>query len=268
MGILNASAESFFKKSIAVTREEIAKRATELEHFGANIIDIGAMSTAPYLDTIIPVQEESQRMKFAIKIVQESCNLPISVDTPRAEVAKIAIDCGVDFINDVTGLKYDNQMAPTISKADIPAILGAYVCGTVYSGNIDETIKALEESLTLAHDCSINEDKIIIDPSIGFFRKDGKNPFYSKITGCEWYERDLQIISNLDELSKLSRPICVSLSNKSFIGKLLNLGIEDRIIPSIVYEIICVLKGADIIRTHNVRETNIAIKAFKSIEKI
>lgn len=267
MGILNVSAESFFKKSIALTQEAIAKRAIELEQLGANIVDIGAMSTAPYLDTVIPVEEESQRMKLAIKAVQESCNLPVSVDTPRAEVAKIAIDYGVDFINDVTGLKYDDQMGPTISKADTSAILGAYVYGLGHSGDIDETIKALEESLTIARNSSIDEDRITIDPSIGFFRKDGKSPFYSRITECEWYERDLQIISNLESLSKLSKPVCVSLSNKSFIGKLLNLQIEDRLIPSIVYEIICVLKGADIIRTHNVRETNIAIKAFKSIKK-
>ena len=267
MGILNVSAESFFKKSIALSQEAITKKAIELEHYGADIIDIGAMSTAPYLETVIPVDEEMRRMRLAIHAVQESCNLPISIDTPRAKVAKIAIEYGIEFINDVTGLKYDNQMARTISQANISSILCAYENGEACSGNIFETNKALEESLRIARKSGIDENKIIIDPSIGFFRKDGKNPFYTRITDCEWYKRDMGIISAIEKLSQLSKPICVSLSNKSFLGQLLNLKPEERVIPSIVCEIICVLKGANIIRTHNVRETSLAIRTLNSIEK-
>jgi dihydropteroate synthase len=266
MGILNVSAESFFKKSIALSQEAITKKAIELEHYGADIIDIGAMSTAPYLETVIPVDEEMRRMRLAIHAVQESCNLPISIDTPRAKVAKIAIEYGTEFINDVTGLKYDNQMARTISQANISSIRCAYENGEASSGNIFETNKALEESLRIARKSGIDENKIIIDPSIGFFRKDGKNPFYTRITDCEWYERDIGIISTIEKLSQLSKPICVSLSNKSFLGQLLNLKPEERVIPSVVCEIICVLKGANIIRTHNVRETSLAIRTLKSIE--
>jgi dihydropteroate synthase len=96
----------------------------------------------------------------------------------------------------------------------------------------------------------------IIDPSIGFFRQEGKNPFFTKMTDIPWYTRDIEILSNLHKLTMLKKPICISVSRKSFLGHLLNLNAaQDRLIPSIVCETIAALNGANIIRTHNVRET-------------
>jgi len=256
MGIINVSSESFYKNSIKTSIQEISKTATQMQESGADIIDIGAMSTAPYLETIIPFEEEIRRLKPAIEAVRSSCSLPISIDTPRSAVAKETIEYGIDAINDVTGLKHDKNMGNLLSKSQLPVIIGAFG-GSQSStlGKVPGTIETLRQSLAIANKSKINENNIIIDPSIGFFRHEGKNPFYTQIRDIPWYIRDIEIISNLDKLKIFSKPICISVSRKSFIGNLFNLKVEDRLIPSVVSELVAVLNGANLIRTHNVRET-------------
>jgi dihydropteroate synthase len=132
-------------------------------------------------------------------------------------------------------------------------IIGAYSKAPA-TGRIAGTLKALKKSLSLAKEAGIKD--VMIDPSIGFFRQEGKNPFFTKMTDMPWYIRDIEILSKLDKLATLKKPICVSVSRKSFIGYVLNLNmVEDRIVPSIACEMIAALNGANIIRTHNVRET-------------
>jgi dihydropteroate synthase len=265
MGILNASPESFYKKSIAIDSESISQRAKELELEGADIIDIGTMSTAPYLDTMIPERVEGERMRCAIEAVKGATNLPVSIDTPRAAVAQLSIELGADLINDVGGLVHDKKMADVVSQSGLPIIIGAFGghgrprCNF---GNVRETIGLLRKSIEIANLKMISDENIIVDPSIGFFRKDGRNPFFTKITKREWYQRDLDIISDLEKLDALSKPVCISVSNKSFIGHVLHLNADERIIPSVVFELLCFLKGASIIRTHNVREIKLALKAL------
>jgi dihydropteroate synthase len=262
MGILNASPESFYKKSIVIDSESISQRAKELELEGADIIDIGTMSTAPYLDTMIPSRVEGERMRYAIEAVKGATNLPLSIDTPRAAVAKLSIELGADLINDVSGLVHDKNMADVVSRSGLPIIIGAFGRPRCIFGNVRETIGLLRKSIEIANLKMISDENIIVDPSIGFFRKDGKNPFFTKITKREWYQRDLDIISDLEKLDALSKPVCISLSNKSFIGHVLHLNADERIIPSVVFELLCFLKGASIIRTHNVREIKLALKAL------
>ena len=262
MGILNASPESFYKKSIAIGSESISQRAKELELEGADIIDIGTMSTAPYLDTMIPSRVEGERMRYAIEAVKGATNLPLSIDTPRAAVAKLSIELGADLINDVSGLVHDKKMADVVSRSGLPIIIGAFGRPRCIFGNVRETIGLLRKSIEIANLKMISDENIIVDPSIGFFRKDGKNPFFTKITKREWYQRDLDIISDLEKLDALSKPVCISVSNKSFIGHVLHLNADERIIPSVVFELVCFLKGASIIRTHNVKEIKLALKAL------
>jgi len=264
VGIINTSPESFYKGSVKTGEQEIAATARRMQDDGAHMIDIGGMSTAPYVQpTLVSIEDEIRRVTKAIKAVRSSCDLPISVDTPRSAVAKEAISAGADAINDVTGLKYDIEMADIVAKAGVPAIIGAYSGGddddeVPALGTITNTLNALKKSLRLASGASIKD--VIIDPSIGFFRKEGKNPFFTKMTDRPWYVRDIEILSNLHKLNTFKKPICISVSRKSFIGHLLNLNTpEDRLIPSIVCELIAALNGADIIRTHNVRETVQAI---------
>ena len=254
MGIINTSPESFYKGSVKTGEQEIAMTARQMQEDGAHIIDIGGMSTAPYVQTVlVPIEEEIRRITGAIKVVKGVCDLPISADTPRAAVAKEAIAAGADAVNDVTGLKYDSKMADVAAKAGVSMIIGAY-SKVPTTGRTAGTLKALKKSISLASEAGIKD--VTIDPSIGFFRQEGKNPFFTKMTDMPWYVRDIEILSNLHKLATLKKPICISVSRKSFIGYLLNLNAaEDRLIPSIICEIIAALKGANMIRTHNVRET-------------
>lgn len=271
MGIINTSPESFYKESIKTSTKEIVETAIEMQNSGADVIDIGSMSTAPYLQTIISIEEEIKRMKQAINIVRKNCNLPISIDTPRSRVAKEAIAFGANAINDITGLKYDKEMADIVSKSNLPVIVGAYNRNkSLPKANLDKisgTIKLLKESITIAKRAGISDDNIIIDPSIGFFRVDGKNPFFTEMKDVPWYSRDIEVISKLNNIKKLSKPICISVSRKSYIGKLLKLDAKDRLIPTLVCEVISTLNGANLIRTHNVRETVQALTMLKLLAK-
>lgn len=269
MGIINASPESFYKESIATGKKIISERAIEMEEEGADLIDIGGMSTAPYGHTIVSANKEVERLRNSISAVKDVCSIPLSVDTPRAEVAKVSIDMGVDLVNDVTGLKYDEKMKSVVFSSGLPVIIGAYGDRSVTynSGNIAETIDILQKSLVLADESGISEDKLIVDPLIGFFRESGNNPFFTKISHQNWYDRDIGIISNLKHLSNLSKPICISVSRKSFIGHLFKLTETERLIPSIILQAICVLNGTDIIRTHDVKETRVALELLERMSK-
>ena len=257
MGILNTSSESFYKKSIKKGKE-IAHAVQQMELDGADFVDVGAMSTAPYLSTVISEKQEIKRITDAIRQIQNATNLPISVDTCRAGVAKVALDLGADIINDVTGLKYDKEMISIVAKYQPSLVLCAYGKKPLKGNLVTQTKLLLKESIMLAESVDIPISKITLDPAIGFFRKTGKNPFYTKINS-DWYERDLQVLQNLQSI-KLNFPILVSVSNKSFIGKILDRkNPEDRIFGSIAAEAISVMYGADIIRTHNVGQTKDAI---------
>lgn len=263
MGVVNVSPESFYKHSIKTNVNSISTYVKKLENDGADIIDIGAMSTAPYLNTMITPKIEISRLKKAIKIIRSTCQLPVSIDTPRARVAEEALQMGANAINDVCGLKYDPKMAEIVAKHNIPVILGAFEKKPSKTGKSLSTKRILHDSITIAQKAGIKKTNIIIDPSIGFFRKEGNNPFFTKITKIPWYCRDIEIIFNLKELAKLSFPICISLSNKSFLGKLMNLEINERLIPSVIMEVIAVINGATVIRTHNVKETALALHTLQ-----
>jgi dihydropteroate synthase len=256
MGVINVSPESFYKNSVKTKVNEIANVATEMQETGADLIDVGAMSTAPYLETFISVEQETSRMTLAIETIKNNCSLPISADTPRAEVAKKAIKLGADAINDISGLKYDKKMADIVARSGLPIIVGAYGGrSALISGSIFGTMKVLNESISIAKSADIGAENIIIDPAVGFFRAKGKNPFFTKMKDFPWYIRDIEVISNLKKLKIFSKPICICVSRKSFIGNIFNLEPEERLIPSAATELICILNGANLIRTHDVRET-------------
>jgi dihydropteroate synthase len=267
MGVINASPDSYYKHSIATDYQSIAKRAKDLENEGADIIDLGAMSTAPNLESTVNITVEKQRMRMAIEAVKETTSLPISVDTPRSEVAKLSVDLGAVIINDITGLNHDKNMAKVVYESGLPLIMGAFNGNDskYESGDIHETLDILKRSIEIAHDNMISDENLIIDPSIGFFRKNCANQFFTKIRKYQWYERDLNIISNLEKLCTLSKPVCISVSNKSFIGHTYGLDLSDRLVPSLIFELLCFLKGAKIIRTHNLKQTRLALKTLDAL---
>ena len=258
MGILNTSPESFYKKSISTSRQRIVDAIHVMEDDGADFIDIGGMSTAPYLSTMVSEKTEANRIINAIKIIQQKTNLPISVDTCRATVANEALELGVDIINDVTGLKYDPMMPKIIEKYCPSLILCAYGKKIITGNQLHGTKQLLKKSLEIAKSAKIPKTKIVLDPAIGFFRKKGRGPFFTKINS-DWVKRDLLILKNLNSI-KQSRPILVSVSNKSFIGKILKKeNPSARLAGSLTAEAVCVLNGANIIRTHNVAKTKMVV---------
>ena len=174
MGILNVSPESFFKKSVRTTKRDISDTVKEMEIDGADFIDIGGMSTAPYLSTGVSEKTETKRVLDAVHLVQNISNLPISVDTCRASVAKAALENGVEIINDISGLKYDPKIINVIENYNPSLILCAYSSKTVIGNHITIEKKLLQESLKLAKKANIPHSKIVLDPAIGFFRRSGK----------------------------------------------------------------------------------------------
>jgi len=259
MGILNTSPESFYKKSISSSKQKIIDTVNRMQEEGADFIDIGGMSTAPYLSTMITEKMEINRIIKGIKIVQQHSNLPISVDTCRSSVAKEALELGVDIINDITGLKYDPLMRKIVEKYSPSLILCAYSKKTITGNQVQKTKNLLQESLNISKSANISQSQIVLDPSIGFFRNKGKkSAIFTKINS-DWIQRDLTILQNLRAI-KLNKPILVSVSNKSFLGKILEKeNPSDRLYGSLAAEVISVLNGAHIIRTHNVSETKDAV---------
>jgi len=254
MGILNTSSESFYKKSISTSKQGISDTVCRMDMEGADFIDVGGMSTAPYLATMISEKTETARVIKAIKIIQQVSNLPISVDTCREGVAKEALELGVDIINDVTGLKYDPMMSKTIEKYCPSLILCAYSKKIITGNQLHNTKQLLDESLKIAKSANIPKTKIVLDPAIGFFRKKGTGNFFTRINS-DWVKRDLLILKNLKSI-KSRMPLLVSVSNKSFIGKILKKDKPtDRLFASLAAEVISVLNGANVIRTHNVKES-------------
>ena len=266
MGILNTSPESFYKKSISTTKNDIKNSIKQMEDDGADFIDIGGMSTAPYLSTIVSEKVETRRILDAIKIAQNNSNLPISIDTCRSNVARTVLEYGVEIINDISGLKFDKKMKDVISEFTPSLILCAYSSKTISGNDIVLTKKLLRESLNIAKKSHTSSEKIVLDPAIGFFRKTGQGPFFTKIKS-DWVKRDLSIIKNL-KLIKQKYPILISVSNKSFLGNLLGKkNTTDRLFGSIAAETISVINGADIIRTHNVSATKDAITIASKLSK-
>tara|TARA_B100001179_G_scaffold77200_1_gene54379 strand:+ start:229 stop:1101 length:873 start_codon:yes stop_codon:yes gene_type:complete len=264
MGILNTSPESFYKKSISTSRQRIADAVHTMEDEGADFVDVGGMSTAPYLSTMVSEKTEASRIIKAVKIIQQASNLPISVDTCRATIAREALALGVEIINDVTGLKYDPMMPKIVEKYYPSLVLCAYSKKAITGNQLLKTKYLLRESLKIAKSAKISRTKIVLDPAIGFFRKKGRNSFFTKINS-DWVKRDLLILENLRSI-KLNSPILVSVSNKSFIGKILKKeNPSDRLAGSLAAEVVCVLNGADIIRTHNVGETREAVTVAQKL---
>ena len=266
MGILNTSSESFYKKSIKTSKQSISNTIKEMELDGADFIDVGGMSTAPYLSTLISEKEEFSRISKAIKIIQNVSNLPISVDTCRAEVANSALELGVDIINDISGLKYDSKMINVVSNYNPSLILCAFDTKLVTGDPVTSTKNLLRQSLSITKKVNFPSNKIVLDPAIGFFRKSGKGQFFTKIRS-DWYERDLKVLQNLKSI-KQKYPLLISVSNKSVIGKILQKeNPSDRLFGSIAAEVVSVLNGADLIRTHNVSETKDAVLVASKLSK-
>ena len=258
MGVINVSPESFYKGSVKQDEEELIRTALKMIEDGASLIDIGAKSTAPYLETQIPVEEEIRRAVWAISTLRDHVDVPISIDTTNAKVAEEAIKAGADIINDVSGLKGDPKMVRVAKEYGVPVIICAHGEVRDFMEPVHAVIDFLQESLQIAYKNGIEKEKIAIDPAIGFLR-----PNYPP-----WYEWDSKIIANLNMLKMFGLPILVGVSRKSFIGAIT--GRKDpgeRLPGSLAATAIAVWNGANIIRTHDVKETLDAVKVAEFVRR-
>jgi dihydropteroate synthase len=255
MGVINVSPESFFPGSVRRTPEEVAETAAAMVEAGAEIIDVGGMSSAPYKEVWVSEDVEVERLRWAVRAVRDAVDVPVSADTFRARAAEAALREGAEMVNDVTGLRNSPEIALLVNEYSASLIVMANDVG----GDVDVmegVLNQLKASLEMAERHGVEPDRVVIDPGVGFHRRHAK----------KWYVVDGEIVRRLGELRVLGRPICVGVSRKSFIGKVT--GREDpatRVYGSVAAEALAAYNGADIIRTHNPAESLDAIKVASHI---
>lgn len=258
VGVVNVSPESFYGGSVFRDRDALLRAAEGMVEAGAALVDVGGMSTAPYVTTRISEAEEADRLARAVEALASKLGAPISADTWRAAPARKALEAGAAVINDVSGLTGDPQMAPLIARTGAGLIVMANDRGASPRGvrPIEVIRGLLEEGLAIARQAGIGEERIVVDPGIGFFRS----------SGMAWYEWDCRVLGDLGALGALGRPICVGVSRKSFIGALLGQeNPDDRLPGSLAAAAVAVVTGAHLIRTHDVAETRQAVRVAEAI---
>jgi dihydropteroate synthase len=267
MGIINTSPESFYKNSVFTDKRTISKVSKLMEEDGADFIDVGGMSTAPYIKTLVSEEQEIKRITIAIESIQKVSKLPISIDTCRAKVAKAALQLGVEIINDVSGLKYDKNMIDVLEEYHPSVIVCAFSHHLINGNQVTQARKLISQSVLMALKSGIPKSKIVVDPAIGFFRQKAKGILFTKMNS-DWLQRDILVLRNLNKI-KDRYPVLISISRKSFIGKILNEpDPEKRIYGSIAAETFAALNGADILRTHNVKATSDTVKIINELKNL
>lgn len=246
---INVSPESFYGGSILTSPQQIADAAKRAEDDGASMIDIGAMSTAPYKETQISQEEEAARMAMAVRAARAATRLPISADTQRIAVARIALDEGASVINDVNGLRGNAALAELIATRNAGVIVMANDDPALDEGGeapIQVVKRLLSDAIARATSAGISRDRIIVDPGIGFFRHRTR----------PWDEWDWEVLRRVSELRELNAPLLVGASRKSFLGKIADgQKVEERLAGSLAVAVWCMEQGVDWLRVHDVRET-------------
>lgn len=243
MGIVNVTPDSFSDGGKFFYSANSVDHALKLIDEGADIIDVGGESTKPGSDAVSLEVELNRTIPVIKKIRELNKNIIISIDTTKSEVARIALESGADIINDISGLTFDAEMI-NVAKEFNAGVVIMHIKGNPKTMQNNPTYKNVVEEINLFLEIQSDKaknngvEKIIIDPGIGF----GKT-----------VEDNFILIKNLNSFQKLGYPIMVGLSRKSFIGKTLNLNIDERDLPTVIMETVSVINSARIIRTHNVK---------------
>lgn len=251
MGILNVTPDSFSDGGQFLEMDQALFRVEEMVREGADIIDIGGESTRPG-HVQISEAEETERVVPVIEKIRSRFDIPLSLDTYKAAVAKEGIAAGVDLINDIWGLKYDGEMAGLIAEAGISCCLMHNRTEAVYQSFITDVINDLRESISLAEKAGIERDRIMVDPGIGF----GKSR-----------EQNLEIIAKLGKLHVLGYPLLLGCSRKSVIGLTLDLPVQERLEGTLATTVAGVFQGCSFVRVHDVKENVRAVKMAEAIRE-
>lgn len=256
MGILNVTPDSFSDGGKYADAKYAVKHGLEMIEQGADIIDIGGESTRPG-STPVAEEEELGRVIPVIEGIRKESDIPISIDTYKAKVAMESIFAGADMINDISGCRFDPEMASVATNANIPVTI-MHIKGTprnmqenpTYDDIIKEIKQYLAESIDFLKKAGVHEGQILIDPGIGF----GKST-----------EDNLTIMNRLDEFASLGHPILVGVSRKSVIGNILELPIEERIFGTAAAVTANIMKGSHVVRVHDVAEMRQVVKMADAI---
>ena len=249
MGILNVTPDSFSDGGKWNDKDKALRHVEEMIEQGMDIVDIGGESTRPGY-TLLPDEEEIARVVPIIEAVKQRFDIPISLDTYKSKVAQAGIEAGADLINDIWGLKYDENMAGVIAKSGLPCCLMHNRKEANYENYMQDVAADLAETLQIAEKAGIADDKIILDPGVGF----GKT-----------YENNLEIINCLEELHIFGYPILLGCSRKSVIGLTLDLPANERVEGTLVTTVMGVIKGCSFVRVHDVKENVRALKMAEAI---
>lgn len=249
MGILNVTPDSFSDGGKWNRMDAALAHVEEMLKDGMDVLDIGGESTRSGY-TLLSDEEETERVVPVIEAVKARFDVPVSLDTYKSRVAQAGIEAGADLINDIWGLKYDGQMAKVIAESGLPCCLMHNRKDTDYRSFMQDVAADLADCLHLAECAGISQDKIILDPGVGFAKS---------------YEQNLQVINNMEKLHVLGCPILLGTSRKSVIGLTLDLPASERLEGTLVTTVMAVMKGCMFVRVHDVKENVRAIRMAEAI---
>ena len=249
MGILNVTPDSFSDGGKFDRLDAALRHAEEMVADGADIIDIGGESTRPG-HTVIPDQEEIDRVAPVIEAVKARLDVPVSIDTYKGPVTAAALVAGADLVNDIWGFRHDPKVA------ELTAQYGAACClmhnrrEAVYDDFLEDLVRDLEGSVAIAEAAGVPREKIMVDPGVGF---------------AKTYEQNLLCIRRLERLHQLNLPILLGTSRKSVIGLTLDLPADQRVEGTLVTTVMAVLQDCAFVRVHDVKENRRAITMTEAI---
>lgn len=259
MGILNLTPDSFSGDGLLVQSDPVEAAFAQANRFftdGAHILDIGGESTRPGAQSVSADEELARVLPVLRRLREAFPDTILSVDTYKAEVAREALNCGADWVNDIWGLKADPNLAQVVAKNQATLILmhnrskpgsvqvsqqlGGHFIGSHYEDLLGEVKSELLASVALARNAGIQDERIILDPGIGFGKTIAQN---------------LVLVNRLNEICSLGFPVLLGVSRKSFIGYTLDLPPEERLEGSLAANAVGIMRGARILRVHDVRKT-------------
>jgi len=259
MGVVNVTPDSFSDGGDYFARDRAVDRGIELDEQGADIVDIGGESTRPGADPV-PTDEELDRVLPVVEQLDDRTDALLSIDTTKAEVAHHALESGADLVNDISGLRFDEEMADVIADAGCPCIL-MHIQGTPetmqesfeYDDVVDDIRSYFEGCLERAADAGVAREAIVLDPGIGF----GKT-----------VEQNYRLVRELHAFFELGRPLLLGTSRKSFLGAVLEKPPKERVWGTAASVACGLFAGADIVRVHDVAEMYDVVRVTEAIAGI
>ena len=249
MGILNVTPDSFSDGGKFNQMDAALYHAEEMIRDGADIVDVGGESTRPG-HTVISDDEEISRVAPVIEAIKSRFDIPVSIDTYKGKVTEAALKAGADLVNDIWGFKFDHKVAELTAQYGAACCLMHNRSEPTYQDYLNDVVADLKECVRIAKDVGISDDKIILDPGVGF----GKT-----------YQMNLEIINHVDVLHNLGFPILLGTSRKSVIGQTLNLPTDQRVEGTLATTVVGVLKGCAFVRVHDIKENKRVIQMTEAI---